>query len=67
MGLSRQEYSNLDQSEENQERRTLAEKDRQMRGWGRREEFVLLGGVSAAPWSQVDRLRQEEGKGQKAS
>ena len=23
---------------------------------------MLLGGVSAAPWSQVDKLRQEEGK-----
>ena len=23
---------------------------------------MLLGGVSASPWSQVDKLRQEEGK-----
>ena len=56
--------SNLDQSEEDQERRTLGEKDGQTRGGqGRKEEPLLLGGVSAAPWSQVDRLRQEEGQG----
>ena len=53
MGFSRQEYSNLDQSEENQERRTLGEKDTDERRVGRKEEF-LLGGVSAAPWSRID-------------
>ena len=36
--------------------------EREERGGGSREEFVLLGGVSASPWSQVDKLRQEEGK-----
>lgn len=60
--------SNLDQSEEDQERRTLGEKDGQTRGGqGRKDKPLLLGGVSAAPWSQVDILRQEEGKGQSAS
>ena len=53
MGFSRQEYSNLDQSEENQERRTLGEKDTDERRVGRKEEF-LLEGVSAAPWSRID-------------
>ena len=28
-------------------------------GGQRKEEFLLLGGVSVAPWPQVDRLRQK--------
>ena len=36
-------------------------------GGQRKEEFLLLGGVSAAPWPQMDRLRQKEWQGQKAS
>ena len=29
------------------------------RGGGRKEEFLVLGGVSVAPWPRVDRLRQK--------
>ena len=33
---------------------------------GRFSEVRVGGGLSAAPWSQMDRLRQQEGQGQKA-
>ena len=45
-GLLDMGASNLDQSEEDKERRTLGEKDRQTRrGQGRKEESLLLPGL----------------------
>ena len=45
-GLLDMGASNLDQSEEDQKRRTLGEKDRQTRrGQGRKEESLLLPGL----------------------
>ena len=36
-------------------------------GRGRKEELLILRGVFSTPWSQMQRLRQEEEKRQRAS
>ena len=59
--------SNLDQSEEDQERRTLGEIDRLMRDEKGEKEELFEGRVSATPWSQMQRLTQKEGQGQSTS
>ena len=66
-GLWTQGVSNLDQSEEDQERRTLRETDRLMRDEKGEKEELSEGRVSATPWSQMQRLTQKEGQGQSAS
>ena len=55
--------SKLDQREEDIGR----ERQTHERGGWKKVESLLLGGVSAVPWSQMDRLRQEEGQDQRAS
>ena len=43
------------------------EKKTDKRGGGRKEEFLILRGVSVTPPSQMQRLRQEEEKHKRAS
>ena len=61
------EVSNLDQSEGGNMRGGHWQKKTDERGGGRKEDFLILKGVSVTPPSQMQRLRQEEEKHKRAS